>query len=86
MVALITALFEATCGVLNRALKETPAPVVVFYHTINGFIIAWIYIIVEMLVTGKGTRLVDYTLRQYLIVCAASTFDSGALLLGTLAF
>ena len=86
MIALISAFFMAMCGVLNRALKDTPAPVVVFYHTINGFIIAWIYIITEMLITGKGTRLIDYTLHQYLIVCAASIFDSGGLLLGTLAF
>ena len=62
MVALISAFFMAMCAVLNRALKETPAPVVVFYHTINGFIIAWIYIITEMLITGNGTRLANYTL------------------------
>ena len=86
MFALASAFLDAVCAVLNRALKETPTPVIIFYHTIIGFIIAWIYIITEMLITGNGTRLSDYTLHQYLIVAAASVFDSGALLLGTLAF
>ena len=63
MLAFASSFIDAACAVLNRALKETPTPVIVFYHTITGFIIAWIYIITEMLITGNGTRLANYTMR-----------------------
>ena len=71
--------------VLNRALKGTPAPVVVFFHTINGLLLALSFIGIEALVTGQGTRLTQYSLRQYLICLVASIFDSGELLLITVA-
>ena len=63
MLGLLCSVFCAIVLVLNRALKETPAPIVIFYHTTFGILLALVYIIVEAIVTGKGTRINDYTMR-----------------------
>ena len=63
MLGLLCSVFCAIVLVFNRALKETPAPIVVFYHTTFGIVLALIYIIVEAIVTGEGTRINDYTMR-----------------------
>ena len=79
------AVCQAMVIVLNRALKGTPAPVVVFFHTINGLLLALSFIGIEALLTGNETRLTQYSVRQYLICLAASIFDSGELLFITVA-
>ena len=61
MIALTSAVVVAFCNVLIRSLKETPTPVVVFFFAIGGIIFASTYILIECLVTGEGSRLMEYT-------------------------
>lgn len=50
-IALVSAVVAALCAVLNRALKEIPTPIILFYHSIGGLTLAIAYIAIEALVT-----------------------------------
>ena len=63
MLGLICAVGQALVIVLNRTLKETPAPVIVFHYTILGLTFGFAYILIELLLTGEGSRFSQYTLR-----------------------
>lgn len=60
MLVLIGAVAQAINCVSSRNLKGTPPPVILFYHSINGFIIIWIYIAVEAGITDT-LRMSEYT-------------------------
>ena len=53
----------AYSSVINRSLKQTPAPVIVFYVSLVGFLIFAFYLGVETIITGEGLRFGDYTAR-----------------------
>ena len=63
IIVFISAIVLAFCAVLNRVLKHHPTPVIIFYHTISGFCMAGTYILIEMAITGEGSRLPNYTTR-----------------------
>ena len=69
----------------SRALKETPAPIILFYHCINGTVLIWIYIFIEYAITNKF-RMSEYTLEMWLIVYGVAFIDSFALLASLVAF
>ena len=58
-----------------RSLKTVPPQVVMFYNTMFGFSVSTVYILFEMLITGRGTRLAGYTARQYGFCTLSATFD-----------
>ena len=72
------------CAVLNRALKATPTPIILFYHAIGGFCLAFAYILIEALLVGGPLRFTTYTREMLLIAGGASVFDSFACLNATL--
>ena len=84
--ALTAGIVVSFCAVTSRLLKETPMPVLVFYHTVVGFTFTLVYILVEMWITGNGFRLAQYTSHDYLICLCASAFDAGALIGVTVAY
>ena len=63
MLTLIGAFILAICSVLNRSLQQTPAPVIVIYHSTLGIILSGTYICVEAAITGDSFRFADYTKR-----------------------
>ena len=68
-----------------RALKETPPPIILFYHCINGFVLIWIYILIEYAITNKF-RMSEYTLEMWLIVYGSAFIDSFCILASLVAF
>ena len=84
MIALISAIVCAFCAVLNRALKALPTPIILFYHSILGLILAFTYILIEAWITGNGFRFPTYTNEMLMITAGASVFDAFACLLATL--
>ena len=66
-------------------MKETPPPVILFYHSINGFVLIWIYILIEYGITNE-LRMSEYTLDMWLIVYGAAYFDCCAMLSNVIAF
>ena len=66
-------------------MKETPPPVILFYHSINGFVLIWIYILIEYGITNE-LRMSEYTLEMWLIVYGASYVDCCAMLSNLIAF
>ena len=60
MMVLFGAVMQAINCVANRNLKGTPPPVILFYHSINGFFIIWIYVGIEAGITNT-LRLTQYT-------------------------
>ena len=46
-----------------------------FYNTMFGFSVSTVYILFEMLITGKGSRLAGYSARQYGFCTLSATFD-----------
>ena len=85
---LLSAMGMAGADVLARALKDTPTPVLTFFHTIGGLILIAFYMLIELAVRDSNlvTRFNSYTGRQVGICFAASLLDTIALLLGTMAF
>ena len=69
----------------NRSLKETPVPVIVFYHSILGFIILWILIAIEAAITGE-LRLTQYSSMMWLQAYGAAFFDTGSMITTIVAF
>ena len=61
--ALTAGIVMGFCAVTTRALKETPTPVIVFYHTVGGLTLTAAYILIEMLATGNPSRFTEYTAR-----------------------
>ena len=84
--ALFAAFVMAFCAVSSRMLKDSPTPIIIFYHTIGGFVMTSIFVLIECLVTGEGTRMTEYTGRQWAIAFAASACDMCALFSVTLAY
>ena len=74
------------CAVTNRMLKDTPTPVIIFYHTATGMLCTLVYILIEMWITGHSSRMAEYTSSEFLILICASFFDTGALLFVTIAY
>ena len=85
MIGLGNALVWGICAVLNRNLKATPTPVVLFYHAIFGFIMIWIYIGIEAAITGE-LRLADYSLKLWAMGYGAATPSTAGTAFVTLAF
>ena len=81
---LVAALTNAMNNVADRYLNATPVPVVIFYHSVNGFVLISIFIVLEALITGNGFRF--YTARQYFLIVVAVVIDSIVMLAGTMAF
>ena len=73
-------------AVLNRVLKQTPATVIIFFHSIFGLFLISIYILIEAGIKGNGFRFSGYTGRQYGILAAAVLCDSIDLIMMTVAF
>ena len=86
MCALVGGVAAAFCAVSSRMLKEIPLPIIVFYHTVGGLLLTGAFIGIECLITGKGSRLTEYTGKQYLICLGAAACDTIALFSDTLAF
>ena len=59
--ALTAGFIMSFCAVTSRLLKDTPTPVVIFYHTIGGIVMTSTYMIIDAWVSGNGTRLTEYT-------------------------
>ena len=70
---------------LNRNLKATPTPIVLFYHAILGFIMIWIYISIEAAIAGE-LRLAEYSLKLWSLSYAAATPHTVGTAFVTLAF
>lgn len=69
---------------LDRYLRATPAPVVIFWHSLNGLLLISIYIVLEAVISGNGFRF--YTGRQYLIALISTAVDAIAMSSSTIAF
>ena len=57
MLALACGFIYAVCAVANRMLKETPTPVVLFYHTLGGFVATLMFLLLEMWIKGTKFKL-----------------------------
>ena len=53
----------AYSSVINRSLKQTPAPVIVFYISLVGLLIFVFYLGVEAVILGEALRFGGYTAR-----------------------
>ena len=83
--ALVAAFIMGFCAVSSRMLKDTPTPIIIFYHTIGGFVMTGLFVLIESLVNGN-LRMTEYTSRQWLIALAASACETCALFTVTLAY
>ena len=81
----LAAIMYAIIAVSSRNLKETPAPVILFYHCINGFVIICVYILIEYGITNE-LRMREYTLEMWLTVFFGAFLDCGSMLGLTIAY
>jgi len=58
--SMVGAVFLAFNQVLNRSLKDTPAAVIVFFHSIGGIIMLATYTAIDF---GINDEARDYTMR-----------------------
>ena len=86
MLALACSVVYAGCAVSTRILKDTPTPVILFYHTVGGFTATLIFLLVEMWITGNPLRLLGYDKSTWLKGILAAWFDVGALVFITIAY
>ena len=85
MLVIVAAIMQAIASVSVRTLKETPAPIILFYHCIIGTVLIWIYILIEYGITNEF-RMSEYTFEMWLIVYAAAFLDSFSMLSTTVAY
>ena len=83
----MAAIFVSFGSVFVRILKDTPTPVIVFYHALLGTILASACIGTEVALHGtEALRFYSYSKRQMVIATGAAVLDTGALLCNNLAF
>ena len=51
---LLAASCQACMVVLNRALKETPVRVIIFYYSMLGIAVVGSYILIDVAINGMG--------------------------------
>ena len=86
MLALACGVVYAACAVSTRILKDSPSPVILFYHTTGGFTVTLIFLLVEMWITGNPLRFWSYSQSTWLVGFLAAWFDVGALVFVTIAY
>ena len=78
-------IYASNC-VLNRALKHVHHAIVMFWHGVCGITLAILAISIESLVVGGPVRFFNYDAQIYLLIVAATVFDSLAVNAVTIAF
>ena len=85
MLMIVAAIMYAIIAVSSRNLKETPAPIILFHHSIIGFVVISIYILTEYGIRNE-LRMREYTLKMWLIVFGGAFCDSSAVLGTSIAY
>ena len=85
--ALLVAFFGSITSVLNRTLKEIPASLIMFYHSLSGVIVMIIVILIEAALSSENTiRMFTYTRYQFMILIVATVFNAITVYTHTKAF
>lgn len=82
---LLSWVYSFTCC-FNRRLKNVHFAIVLFYHSIFGFLISGVIIIFKALITGDAILIFNFTGTQYLFILCGCAFDWLSLSLQTRAF
>lgn len=82
---LLSWVYSFTCC-FNRRLKNVHFAIVLFYHSIFGFLISGVIIILKSLITGDAIMIFNFTGTQYLFILCGCAFDWLSLSLQTRAF
>ena len=79
---LLSAFFMGTTSVMNRALKDVPASLIMFYNSFIG----GLGIIVATAASGNEFTMLNYSGYQWIILSVASIAGTLALFAHTIAF
>ena len=87
VLALISAVLFGFSAVSIRAMKDTPALVIVFYHALFGVIISAVVIGAEYAADGAdGFRLSKYSNQQMFVTFVTALLDAATLILSNFAY